>query len=125
MIYRAKFLFNLLLSLINIAAWDKLKIPIPFKVLITGAVCWLSTGCDWGYWCVLMSFIFWKFRDKQILKCVLYAIWEYDHEHNFEVTKEAVAATCISDGKTEEKVCGICGRTEQNIVPAGGHNCVF
>ncbi len=73
-IYRANFLFNLLLSLINIAAWDKLKIPVPFKVIITAAVCWLSTGCDWGYWCVLMSFIFWKFRDKQILKWALYSL---------------------------------------------------
>lgn len=73
-IYRANFLFNLLLSLINIMAWDKLKIPVPFKVVITAAVCWLSTGCDWGYWCVLMSFVFWKFRDKQILKWVLYSL---------------------------------------------------
>ena len=74
MIYRANFLFNLLLSLINIMAWDKLKLPVPFKVVITAAVCWLSTGCDWGYWCVLMSFVFWKFRDKQILKWVLYSL---------------------------------------------------
>ena len=74
MIYRANFLFNLLLSLINIAAWDKLKIPVLLKVLITAAVCWISTGCDWGYWCVLMSFIFWKFRDKQILKWALYSL---------------------------------------------------
>lgn len=73
-IYRANFLFNLLLSLINIMAWDKLKIPVLFKVVITAAVCWLSTGCDWGYWCVLMSFVFWKFRDKQILKWVLYSL---------------------------------------------------
>ena len=73
-IYRANFLFNLFLSLINIAAWDKLKIPVPFKVLITAAVCWLSTGCDWGYWCVLISFVFWKFRDNQILKWALYLL---------------------------------------------------
>lgn len=73
-IYRANFLFNLLLSLINIIAWDKLKIPAPFKVIITAAICWLSMACDWGYWCVLISFVFWKFRDKQILKWVLYAL---------------------------------------------------
>lgn len=72
-IYRANFLFNLLLSLINIIAWDKLKIPAVFKVIITAAVCWLSTGCDWGYWCVLISFVLWKFRDKQILKWALYS----------------------------------------------------
>lgn len=73
-IYRANFLFNLLLSLLNIMAWDKLKIPVPCKVLITTAVCWLSMGCDWCYWCVLISFVFWKFRDRQILKWVLYAL---------------------------------------------------
>ena len=73
-VFRANFLFTLLLSLINIIAWDKLKIPTPFKVIITAAVCWLSMACDWGYWCVLMSFIFWKFRDKQILKWVLYSL---------------------------------------------------
>ena len=73
-IYRANFLFTLLLSLINIIAWDKLKIPVPFKVIITAAVCWLSTGCDWGYWCVLISFVFWKFRDNQVLKWALYSL---------------------------------------------------
>lgn len=73
-IYRANFLFTLLLSLLNIAAWDKLKVPVPVKAIITFAVCWLSTGCDWGYWCVLMSFVFWKFREKDTLKWVLYSL---------------------------------------------------
>ena len=73
-ICRANFLFTLLLSLLNIAAWDKLKVPVPVKVIITFAVCWLSTGCDWGYWCVLMSFVFWKFREKDALKWALYSL---------------------------------------------------
>ena len=73
-ICRANFLFTLLLSLLNIAAWDKLKVPVPVKVIITFAVCLLSTGCDWGYWCVLMSFVFWKFSEKDALKWVLYSL---------------------------------------------------
>ena len=73
-IYRLNFLFTLLLSLINLAAWDKLRVPVPVKVVITALICWLATGCDWGYWCVLMSFTFWKFRDKQILKWALYSL---------------------------------------------------
>lgn len=73
-IYRLNFLFTLLLSLANIAAWDKLKVPVPAKVVITAAICWLATGCDWGYWCVLFSFIFWKFREKPSLKWILYSL---------------------------------------------------
>lgn len=73
-VHRANFLFTLLLSLANIAAWDKLRVPVPVKVLITFAVCWLSTGCDWSYWCVLISFIFWKFREKDFPKWLLYSL---------------------------------------------------
>lgn len=73
-IYRLNFLFTLLLSLANIAAWDKLKAPAPIKVVITVLICWLATGCDWGYWCVLFSFIFWKFREKPTLKWILYSL---------------------------------------------------
>lgn len=73
-VYRLNFLFTLLLSLINIKAWDMKKIPLPVKVLITLAVCILSTGCDWGYWCVLISFVFYKFKDKPVLKWILYSL---------------------------------------------------
>lgn len=73
-VHRANFLFTLLLSLANIAAWDKLKVPVPVKVVMTVVICWLATGCDWSYWCVLISFIFWKFREKNSLKWVLYSL---------------------------------------------------
>ena len=73
-VHRLNFLFTLLLSLANIAAWDKLRVPVPVKVVITAATCWLATGCDWGYWCVLMSFIFWKFKGKPSVKWILYSL---------------------------------------------------
>lgn len=73
-IHRLNFLFTLLLSLANIAVWDRLSVPVPVKVIITAAICWLSTGCDWGYWCVLFSFVFWRFREKQSLKWILYSL---------------------------------------------------
>lgn len=84
-IRRANFLFTLLLSLLNIALWDKLKVPVPVKVLITAAVCWISTGCDWGYWCVLISFAFRKFRDNNILKWILYLLISLTCILNFKV----------------------------------------
>ena len=73
-VHRANFLFTLLLSLANIAAWDKLKVPVLVKAVMTAVICWLATGCDWSYWCVLISFIFWKFREKDSLKWALYSI---------------------------------------------------
>ena len=55
----------------------------------------------------------------------LYAVWKYDHEHDFEVTKEAVAATCTKDGSAEEKTCKICGYVEHEVLPATGHACTY
>lgn len=71
---RFNFLFTLLFSLLNIAAWDKLTVPVPVKVLITTAICWIASGGDWGYWCVLISFIFWRYREKPALKWTLYSL---------------------------------------------------
>lgn len=63
--------------------------------------------------------------DTILAGSTLYAVWEYDHEHDFEVTKEAVAATCTSDGAAEERTCKTCGYTEKQTIPACGHNCEF
>ncbi|MCQ2463067.1 MAG: InlB B-repeat-containing protein, partial [Clostridia bacterium] len=55
----------------------------------------------------------------------LYAKWKYDHEHDFEVTKEAVAATCTEAGVTQEKTCKTCGYKDVQIIPATGHTCTY
>ncbi len=55
----------------------------------------------------------------------LYAKWKYDHEHDFEVTKEAVAATCTENGSTEEKTCKTCGYKDVKVIPATGHTCEY
>ncbi|MCQ2463066.1 MAG: hypothetical protein MJ177_06645, partial [Clostridia bacterium] len=55
----------------------------------------------------------------------LYAVWKYDHEHDFETAKEAVAVTCTEDGCTEEKTCKTCGYVEYEVLPATGHACTF
>ena len=56
----------------------------------------------------------------------LYAVWKYDHEHEFEISKEAVEATCTEDGATAERTCKICGCKEYSVsIPAFGHSCVF
>ncbi len=55
----------------------------------------------------------------------LYARWKYDHEHDFEVTGEAAAATCTEAGHTEEKTCKICGYKDVKVIPATDHTCNF
>ncbi len=55
----------------------------------------------------------------------LYAVWEYDHEHDFEVTAEGKPATCTEDGYTEEKTCKTCGYVEYEVLPATGHTCTY
>lgn len=55
----------------------------------------------------------------------LYAKWKYDHEHDFEVTKEALAATCTEAGSTQEKTCKTCGYKDVQIIPATGHTCSY
>ena len=64
--------------------------------------------------------------DSVMAGLALYAVWKYDHEHEFEVSKEAVAATCIENGATAERTCKICGCEEYSVsIPAFGHSCVF
>ena len=55
----------------------------------------------------------------------LYAVWKYDHEHDFKVTAEGKPATCTESGKTEEKTCKTCGYKEVKVIPATGHSCVY
>ena len=55
----------------------------------------------------------------------LYAIWEADHEHDFEITG-AKAATCMESGVSGEKVCKICGLVVPSEVTSPcGHTCTF
>ncbi len=64
-------------------------------------------------------------NDSIIPAITLYAVWKYDHEHEFEISKEAVAATCTEDGATAERTCKICGCKEYSVsIPALGHSCV-
>ncbi len=55
----------------------------------------------------------------------LYAVWEADHEHDFEIT-DAKAATCMESGASGEKVCKICGlKVPSEITAPCGHTCTF
>lgn len=56
----------------------------------------------------------------------LYAVWDYDHEHDFEISAAAVTAACTEDGQTAERICKICGFKEYSVkIPAFGHSCTF
>lgn len=66
--------------------------------------------------------------DKEIVTPgkTLYAVWEYDHEHDFEVASEYVAPTCTQNGSTAERTCKICEyKEESQPIPAFGHSCKF
>ncbi len=64
--------------------------------------------------------------DPVMAGLTLYAVWKYDHEHEFEISKEAVTATCTENGATAERTCKICGCKEYSVsIPAFGHSCVF
>ncbi len=56
---------------------------------------------------------------------ILYAKWKYDHEHDFEVTKEGIAPTCTEAGCTEEKTCKTCGYVTCEALPAACHTCTY
>ncbi len=55
----------------------------------------------------------------------IYAKWKFDHEHDFEVTGEAVAPTCTKNGASVEKTCKICGYKDVEILPATGHSSEY
>lgn len=56
----------------------------------------------------------------------LYAIWGYDHEHDFEVSKAGCNAKCTEKGYTDELICKTCGLVEESkVIPALGHSCEF
>ena len=55
----------------------------------------------------------------------LYALWKYDHVHEFETTG-ARPATCTSQGTTGKSVCTVCGYTEPvRILQPTYHTCDF
>lgn len=59
-------IFNLFLCAANIIIWDRTKIPTAFKVLITLSFLWMSSMCNWLYYPLLMSMIFWFLREKPV-----------------------------------------------------------
>ena len=66
--------------------------------------------------------------DKEIVTPgkTLYAVWEYDHEHDFEVASGYVAPTCTENGSTAERTCKICEyKEESQPIAAFGHSCKF
>ena len=64
--------------------------------------------------------------DPVIAGQTLFAVWDYDHEHDFEVSKSGNPTGCISDGSTDELTCKICGYKEYSQkIPAFGHSCEF
>lgn len=84
-IYPANVIFTLFLSFLNLAVWDRTKLPTVGKAAATALICIAASAADWGYWCVLMCFIFWKFRERHAMKWALYALLSVSYIFRFTV----------------------------------------
>lgn len=60
-------IFTLFLGLLAILLWDKAKLNVAVKVLITFAILYLSLFGDWNYWNILFCLIFYFMRNNKKL----------------------------------------------------------
>lgn len=71
---RTSVIFDLFLSLSTLIIWDKTKLPIWVKIIITALFCWISLFCDWWFMNILYCLSFYYLRDKKVGKWVSYAL---------------------------------------------------
>lgn len=71
---RTSVIFTLFLCLMTVIIWDRTKLSIWLKIIITLFVCWISLFSDWWFMNVLYCLSFYFLRDKKILKWISYAL---------------------------------------------------
>lgn len=67
-------IMNLFLCLLLVGILDRLKYSKIINILISIMFFYLSLFFDWGGYCILFTLIFYYFRDKKLIKWILYTL---------------------------------------------------
>lgn len=68
-------IFTLMLGLLAICVWDKLRMNFAAKVAVIAGLCYLSRYGDWRYVNVILPLIFFMFREDALKKWTAYYVF--------------------------------------------------
>ena len=71
--YRGSVITTLFLGLLAIVLWDRAKLNVFVKLLLTALICRLADLSDWSCWMVLYCLAFYFAGDDKVLKWTLFA----------------------------------------------------
>ncbi len=64
--YKTSMIFTLFLGILTLSLWEKTKLHVVIKVLLTVIICAVATFGDWSYWAILYVLCFYFLRKKPV-----------------------------------------------------------